>query len=89
MIQSLGGTKFPQAYEVAVRAENNLINFGKLLLRPLMRASPNISLQLQGEAIFNTFVQPQLMYVLLNAKKNNASLSPSMVVEINDMNDLL
>ncbi|KAH9326436.1 hypothetical protein KI387_006614, partial [Taxus chinensis] len=42
LIQSMGGTTLPAAYSIAIRAENCLIQAGKLGLRPPMPLYPNL-----------------------------------------------
>lgn len=42
MIQSMGGTSLPQAFAIAVTAENSLIQAGKIAPRPPMPIFPNI-----------------------------------------------
>ncbi len=36
MIQSMGGVLLPQAYSIATKAKNNLIQVGKISPRPLV-----------------------------------------------------
>jgi hypothetical protein len=42
MIQSMGGVLLPQAYDTAIRAENSLIQEGKIAPRPPMPIFPDI-----------------------------------------------
>ncbi|KAH9291982.1 hypothetical protein KI387_042826, partial [Taxus chinensis] len=42
LIQSMGGTTIPMAYSIAIRAENCLIQAGKLAPRPPMPLYPNL-----------------------------------------------
>ena len=42
MIQFIGGVSLPQAYDIAIRAENSLIQASKIAPRPLMPIFPNI-----------------------------------------------
>lgn len=42
MIQSMGGVSLPDAFEIAIRAENSLIQVGKLAPRPPMPIFPDI-----------------------------------------------
>ncbi|KAH9294558.1 hypothetical protein KI387_040236, partial [Taxus chinensis] len=42
LIQSMGGTTIPAAYSIAIRAENCLIQAGKLAPRPPMPLYPNL-----------------------------------------------
>jgi len=61
MIQSLGGQTLPEAYGYAVRAENNLIDAGKLPSRPPMPMFLEITLPLPQEAP-NPIAPPVSMY---------------------------
>ena len=38
----MGGVSLPQAYNIAIRAENSLIQAGKIALRPPMPIFPDI-----------------------------------------------
>lgn len=42
MIQSMGGVSLPDAFEIAIRAKNSLIQAGKLAPRPPMPIFPQI-----------------------------------------------
>jgi hypothetical protein len=42
MIQSMGGTTLPEAFDIAIRAENSLIQDGKIALRPPMPIFPDL-----------------------------------------------
>lgn len=42
MIQSMGGTNLPIAYDLAIRAENSLIQAGKIAPRPPMPIFPEL-----------------------------------------------
>lgn len=61
MIQSLGGNTLPQAFDIKVQAENNLIDARKLAPRPTMPVFPEISTQVLEEAT-PSMSAPQSMY---------------------------
>lgn len=42
MIQSMGGNTLPQAFDIAVRAENCLIQAGMIARRPPMPIFPSL-----------------------------------------------
>lgn len=67
-IQSLGGNTLPNAYELAMKSENDLIDARKLPPRHLMLVFLEIATNLQIEAIAITFAPPQSMYVFTNAQ---------------------
>lgn len=69
MIQSMGGVSLPDAYEVAIRSENCLIQACKIAPRPLMPIfldiQPNMPLQIPPFAPFAAI--PALSTVVLAA----------------------
>lgn len=69
MIQSLGGNTLPQAFDIVVQSENNMIDVGKLAPRPIMLVFPEISHQTPEKVIPNTST-PQSMYVYPGPSKH-------------------
>lgn len=73
MIQSLGGNTLSQEFDIAIQAENNLIDVGKLSPRPIMPVFPEISHQTPKELVPSTstlqsiyvYPDPQQTYVPL------------------------
>lgn len=68
MIQSLGGNTLLDAYNLAIRAKNNLINVRKLPPRPHMPIFPKLSTPVQDQASPSSSTPPQSMYVYLNTQ---------------------
>lgn len=85
MIQSLGGNTLSQAFDLAVEAENNLIDVGKLVPRPLMLVFLELSNQVPEPAATPSSSTSQSMYAYPDPQQ--ASLPPpsSLAVEVNDM----
>lgn len=63
MIQSMGGTSLPQAFEIAVRAENCLIQAGMIARWPPMpifpSLEPSLPLQVPPFTPIPTILAPQ------------------------------
>lgn len=64
MIQSMGGVTLPTMFDIAIRAENNLIQADKISPRPPMSIFPDIqpSMSIQIPPISPLLVVPALGY---------------------------
>lgn len=93
MIQSLGGNTLPQAFDLAISTENNLIDEGKLSPQPLMHVFPNLSNQPNGlnipEMAIASSSSPQSMYSYLGPQQENLPPPSSLAAEVSDMKNLL
>lgn len=85
MIQSLGGSTPLDAYELAIGAENNLIDARKLPLRPPMPIFQELTSQSPDPPSPSTSTPPS-MYTYLNAQQAGTS---TLAPEVNDMKNLL
>lgn len=86
MIQSLRGNTLLQAFNLAVQAENNLIDVGKLAPYPTMPVFPEMSTQVMEEVTPSTST-PQSMYSFPTPQ--TTIHSASLVAKVNDMKNLL
>lgn len=88
MIQSLRGNTLLQAFELAVQAKNDLIDVGKLALRPLMSVFLELLSQALEPVMPNTST-PQSMYMYLRPLQAHSPPTSSLAVEVSDMKNLL
>ncbi|KAH9323648.1 hypothetical protein KI387_018287 [Taxus chinensis] len=81
LIQSMGGTTIPAAYSIAIRAENCLIQAGKLAPRPLMPLYPSLESSSTNQApVLSPIPTPR------NQSSNEASTSsPSAPNELQEV----
>lgn len=89
MIKSLGGATLPDAYATAIKAENHLINCGKLPPQPVMPIFPEISNVAQEVASTSAPATPQSAYSYIAAPENLASTSGSPKNEMGDLKEML
>lgn len=88
MIQSLGGNTLPQAFELAVQAKNNMIDVGKLALRPLMSVFPDLSNRASKEVVPSTSA-PQSMYMYPRPQQVHSPPQSSLALEVSHMKNSL
>lgn len=79
----------PDAYNLAIRVDNNLIDIGKLLPKPSMPIFLELSAPVQDQASPSSSIPPQSMYVYPNTQQSDFVTSTSLVAEVNDMKKLL
>lgn len=89
MIQSVDGTTLPDAYNITVKVENNLINARKLPPWPTMPVFPKILVLTQEITSTSAPAPPQSMYTYMGAPHNVASTSSSSKDEMNDVKEFL
>lgn len=93
MVTSIRGNTLPDAYEMAMHAENNLIDVGKLSPQPPILVFTKISDSYQEEANPSTpaaqlkLVSPQPMNEYPTTQASTSGLS-SLAVDIIDIKDL-
>lgn len=88
MIQSKGGNTLPQAFDLVVSVEINLIDAGKLSPRPLMPIFPDLSNQVV-ELVVPSSSASQSMYVYPDSQQASPPPPSSLAVEVRDTKNLL